>query len=170
MGTIKMIFIDYKADIISGKSLANIQIGKNIEEYLQYIHTYRIKFEIKKYNENKKNEIHSYLINENILVNTFPNGKILNISALNYYEGTLNKKIKSGMTVKQIKNNSENQRINNGCLFINNDYGFCYCLPSPYNEITDNIKNLPNNLVLNEIVVDNLEWWFKPNLIPEYAK
>jgi hypothetical protein len=165
-----MITIDYKANIISGKSLANIQIGNNIEEYLEYVYTYGINIEIKKYNENKRNEIHSYLINKNLLVNTFPNGNIINITSLNSYEGTLNKKIKSGMTFEQIKNSSKNQIVMNGCLFINNDYGFCYCLPSPYDEIADAIKQIPNGLILNKIMIDNLIWWFKPSLTPEYAK
>lgn len=161
---------DYKADIVSGKSLGNFQIGENINDYLPCIYEQGIKLNIKKYNENQKNEIHSYLIDNNFKINTLPNGYIINITSINSYKGTLNKIIKSGITVEQIKIVTEKQTINNGCLFLNGDYGFCYILPTPYDEIGDTINQLPNDLILNEICVGNFFWWFDHNLIPEYAK
>ena len=45
-------------------------------------------------------------------------------------------------------------------LFVNQDYGFCFVLPYPYNDI-DYISHLPKDLVLKEFMVGRFEKWFR---------
>ena len=49
--------------------------------------------------------------------------------------------------------------IKNGSLVIDQDYGMIITLPSPYDEIADNLKDIPLNLILNEIYVGNFDSW-----------
>ena len=49
--------------------------------------------------------------------------------------------------------------IKNGSLVIDQDYGMIITLPSPYDEIADYLKDIPLNLILNEIYVGNFDSW-----------
>ena len=162
--------IDYKAKIISGKSLVGLEIDTNINKYLNELYSRNISVINKVYNEGKKNEIHHYIINDNVKVNTLSDGSVLNITCVNSLETKFNNDLYSGISVKELKKKTEKQSILHGSLFLNGDYGICYVLPSPYDEIGDSINHLPDSLVLNEICVGNFSWWFKPELTPDYAK
>lgn len=162
--------INYTDKIDSGKSLAGFELGKNINEYIGDLYQDKIKLEIKVYNKNKKNEVHHYIIDNNLKINTLKNGEILNIACTNFYYGKYEEKLYLGITTQEIKNKTNKQSIMNGGLFVNGDYGFCFMLPQPYDEIADSIDNIPNDLILNEICVGDFIWWFKPELTPDYAK
>ncbi|WP_281323356.1 hypothetical protein [Flavobacterium aestivum] len=162
--------IDYKAKVISGKSLIGIEIGSNINNYLTELYSKNVSVAIKIYNENKKNELHNYIINGNVKINTLNDGSILNITCMNSLETKFNDDLYSGITVVELKKKTEKQSILHGSLFLNGDYGICYVLPSPYDEIGDTINHLPDSLVLNEVCIGDFSWWFKPELTPDYAK
>ena len=49
--------------------------------------------------------------------------------------------------------------IKNGSLIVNEDFGMCITLPSPFDEIADNLKDIPLDLPLNEICVGNFDSW-----------
>jgi hypothetical protein len=162
--------VNYNEEIISAKSLAGFELSKNINDYLLDIYQNNISVEIKIYNQDKKNEIHHYNIDNNIKINTLKIGKILNISCMNTYNGKYHEKLHSGITIQEVKEKTETQNIMNGGLFVDRDFGFCFMLPHPYDEIADSINNIPDNLILNEICVGEFDWWFNPELTPDYAK
>jgi hypothetical protein len=162
--------IDYKAEIIPGKSLVGMEIDANINDYINEIYLKNIPVVIKIYNENKKNEIHHYIINDNIKVNTLKDGYILNITCVDSLESKFDNNLYSGISVKELKRKTKKQSILHGSLFLNGDYGICYVLPPPYDEIGDSIHHLPDSLILNEICIGDFSWWFRPELTPDYAK
>ncbi|BFT81930.1 hypothetical protein [Enterobacter pseudoroggenkampii] len=51
------------------------------------------------------------------------------------------------------------QRIFNGFIIINDDFGFSFELPALYDEIADSIAHVPLDLAFNEIrVADYSDW------------
>ena len=56
-------------------------------------------------------------------------------------------------------NLTNKQWIKFGALVIDQDYGMIITLPSPYDEIADYLKDIPLNLILNEIYVGNFDSW-----------
>lgn len=63
------------------------------------------------------------------------------------------------MPFDQIKKLTERQRIFNGVIILNEDFGFCYVLPTPYDEIADSIENIPPTLTLDEIYISDFSSW-----------
>jgi len=51
------------------------------------------------------------------------------------------------------------QRIFNGSLIIDDDFGFSFVIPSPYDEIADVIDHMPPDLILNEMYVADFSSW-----------
>jgi hypothetical protein len=157
-------------EIVSGKSVAGIEIGENISKYLEDIYDGKYNVESIRYN-NPNGVFHSYNINMDLItINTLESGEIISITCNQEYSGKYRNQLHTGMSVENIIKNSNKQLILHGCLIVNNDFGFYFILPSPYDEIADNITQLPKDLVLNYIHVENIEWWIKPDLTPDYAK
>lgn len=46
------------------------------------------------------------------------------------------------MRFDQIKKLTKRQRIFNGIIILTEDFGLCYVLPAPYDEIADSIENI----------------------------
>lgn len=63
------------------------------------------------------------------------------------------------MAFSQIKKLTARQRIFNGSLIIDEDFGFSYVLPSPYDEIADSIEDIPLDLQLDEIYISDFSSW-----------
>lgn len=43
------------------------------------------------------------------------------------------------------------QKIYNGSIVINDDFGISFILPCPYDEIADSINDIPGGVIINEI-------------------
>ena len=112
------------------------------------------------FSKGKSNEIHRYIINKNIKINTSEKGEILNISCTNTYYGKYKDILYLGITVQEVISKTDKQVIMFDSLFVNQDYGFCFVLPYPYNDI-DYISYLPKDLVLKEFTVGRFEKWFR---------
>lgn len=112
------------------------------------------------FSKGKSNEIHRYIINKNIKINTSEKGEILNISCTNTYYGKYKDILYLGITVQEVISKTDKQVIMFDSLFVNQDYGFCFVLPYPYNDI-DYISHLPKDLVLKEFIVGRFEKWFR---------
>ena len=112
------------------------------------------------FSKGKSNEIHRYIINKNIKINTSEKGEILNISCTNTYYGKYKDILYLGITVQEVISKTDKQVIMFDSLFVNQDYGFCFVLPYPYNDI-DYIFHLPKDLVLKEFMVGRFEKWFR---------
>ncbi len=56
---------------------------------------------------------------------------------------------------------SKRQRIFNGSLILEEDFGISYVIPSPFDEIADSIQDIPANLRLDEIYISDFSSWVK---------
>ncbi|WP_345830346.1 hypothetical protein AAGR22_03660 [Erwinia sp. HDF1-3R] len=61
--------------------------------------------------------------------------------------------------MKEVIASNEKQRIFNGSVIIDDDFGFSLILPSPYDEIGDSIENIPSDLIFKEIYVSDFSSW-----------
>ena len=111
--------INFNADIISYKSIGNIEIGRNVEFYIDELYK---NFDVKET---------QYVVSKSVEKDEIR------------YEYSLTNK----------------QWIKFGALVIDQDYGMIITLPSPYDEIADYLKDIPLNLILNEIYVGNFDSW-----------
>lgn len=63
------------------------------------------------------------------------------------------------MSVIDIIKLTTSQKIYNGSIIINDDFGVSFILPSPYDEISDAINHIPSGLIINEIFVSDFSFW-----------
>ncbi|HGB5613260.1 TPA: hypothetical protein ACIVSE_004570, partial [Salmonella enterica subsp. enterica serovar Javiana] len=61
--------------------------------------------------------------------------------------------------IGEIKKLTYRQRIFNGSIIIDEDFGFLFILPSPFDEIADSIDSIPSDLKLNEIYIGDYSFW-----------
>ncbi len=159
--------IDYKKEIVPFESIGGILLSENINNYITDLYKH-CEVVVKEFNNGGVN-FFTYSIDDCIVISTLEDGEIISIIANENYKGSyLN--FHTGMTVKEIKKYADELNVMNGCLIINKNYGFAFLLPTPYNEIADYPKHLPDNLVLKEIFLFDFTWWYQPELTPDYAK
>jgi hypothetical protein len=151
--------MNINADIISGKSIADIEIGQSIDSYLPAIYKDNRKVELNVY-DNPGIKLHSYRIDDGLItINADENGTILNLSCRYPYKGKYQGKLYPGMTIAQIIAATQKQLLIHGYLVVDGDFGFCFNLPHPYDDDHDYISQLPGDLILGEVYVKDREWW-----------
>ncbi|BEU74686.1 hypothetical protein MAFF211271_42410 (plasmid) [Ralstonia syzygii subsp. indonesiensis] len=153
--------IDFGADIVSGKSVGNIVLGDNVSEYLEEMYS-RYHVTVKEYHLPDGAARFAYHLDETLTVVTLPTGSIFSIGCNEKYRGRCNGCIYPGQTMGDVIKVTERQRIFNGCLVTNDDFGFSFVLPQPYDEIADTIGDIPLDLGLEEIYVSDFSAW-NPN-------
>ena len=79
--------MNYNDEIKSGTSVAGFDIGENINLYLPHLYLQEVEVDRVIFSKGKSNEIHRYIIDKNIKINTSEKGEILNISCTNTYYG-----------------------------------------------------------------------------------
>ena len=79
--------MNYNDEIKSGISVAGFHIGENINSYLPHLYLQEVEVDRVIFSKGKSNEIHCYIIDKNIKINTSEKGEILNISCTNTYYG-----------------------------------------------------------------------------------
>ena len=79
--------MNYNDEIKSGTSVAGFHIGKNINSYLPHLYLQEAEVDRVIFSKGKSNEIHRYIIDKNIKINTSEKGETLNISCTNTYYG-----------------------------------------------------------------------------------
>jgi len=155
--------INFNADIISYKSIGNIEIGRNVEFYIdELFENFDVKetqYVITKASE--KDEIrYSYsLNNDTIKFSTNIDGQIIMVGCNENYRGKYKNKLYAGITMGKLINLTNKQWIRFGTLIVDKDFGIYFILPSPYDEIGDYLEDIPLNLILNEIYVGNFDSW-----------
>lgn len=151
--------MNINAEIISGKSIGDIEIGKSIDAYLPSIYQENKKVEVNVY-DNPGIKLHSYRIDDGLItINADEGGTILNVSCKSPYKGKYQGKLYPGMSVAQIVAATQKQLLIHGFLVVDNDFGFCFNLPHPYDDDLDHISELPDDLILDEVYVKDKEWW-----------
>ena len=157
--------IDFNADIISYKSLGNIEIGRDVEFYADELYeNFDVEERIweKPYNSNEVGYKLKYLYSLNngtITISTNSNGRIEELWCNQNYKGKYRNKYKNelyaGITMGELLNLTKKQLIFWGELILDDDYGMAITLPSPWDELDDYFKDIPSDLTLNEIYVGN---------------
>lgn len=151
--------MNINAEIVSGRSIGDIEIGKPIDPYLASVYQENRKVELNTY-DNPGLKLHSYRIDDGLItINADENGTILNVSCRSPYKGKYKGKLHPGMSVAQVVAATQKQLLIHGFLVVDNDYGFCFNLPSPYDDDLDHISELPDDLILEEVYVKDKEWW-----------
>ncbi|MFP1860120.1 hypothetical protein [Lonsdalea quercina] len=150
--------IDMNADIISNTSIGNIVLGENIDRYLNDIYLNHI-FRSFDYFLPDDEKRMAYVIDETITIATLSDGLIKSIGCNEKYKGCYMNSLRTGMRMTDIIKLTDNQRIFNGCIIVNDDFGLSIDLPAPYDEIADDIEHVPLELILKEIrVADYYSW------------
>ncbi|MCU1740484.1 MULTISPECIES: hypothetical protein [unclassified Pseudomonas] len=150
--------IDFTADIKSMCSIANIALEENISTYIDELYASH-KIEIKKYNLPNGEVRSAYVVDDIVTVVTLPDGKIFSIGCNRHYQGLYKGILSTGMSFAQVQKLTKRQRIFNGAIILDDDFGVSYTLPSPYDEIADSVADIPQELMLEEIYVSDFSSW-----------
>ncbi|APF89653.1 hypothetical protein HI806_25195 (plasmid) [Ralstonia solanacearum] len=150
--------IDFSAEILSGKSIGNILLGANISEYLHEMYASH-EVEVKQYRLPNGEARCSYSLGRVLTIATHPDGLIFSIGCNRGYKGRYKACLYPGQTMDEVSKATERQRIFNGSVIINDDFGFSFVLPAPYDEVADHIGDIPPGLVLDEVYVSDFSMW-----------
>jgi hypothetical protein len=157
--------IDFNADIISYKSIGNIELAHHVDYYLDEIYrnfVVKIKEYMTAFPFSEK--MYGYSLNNGTLIfSTDSDGKIISVGCNENYKGKYKNKLYAGITMRELILLTNSQRILNGTLIVNEDYGMSFTLPSPYDEIADYIEHIPLDLKLNEIYISDESFWDPKN-------
>lgn len=150
--------IDFGADIVSGRAMGNVFLGADINDYMNELYSgHKVTYFEYILPDDEKRQ--AYIIDDTMTIATLANGKIISIGCNVNYKGMYNNILQTGQTMKEIIDLTYKQRIFNGCVIINDDFGISFELPAPYDEIADSIAHVPLDLALNEIrVADYSDW------------
>lgn len=138
--------------------LGNVFLGENISKYMNELYTgFKVNYFDYFLPDDEKRL--AYIVDDTITIATIEDGTIISIGCNVSYKGRYNNILQTGQTMRQIIDLTNKQRIFNGFIIINDDFGFSFELPAPYDEIADSIAHVPLDLVLNEIrVADYSDW------------
>ncbi|WP_193159057.1 hypothetical protein [Serratia marcescens] len=150
--------IDFKARIVSGVSMGNVAINGNISLYINEMHS-RFSVKIKSYFLPDGSERKSYTVDNTLTVVTDKDGVILSLGCNAHYQGGYNGIIFPGMKIIDIIKLAKSQKIYNGSIIINDDFGVSFILPPPYDEIADAINYIPAGVIINEIFISDFSFW-----------
>lgn len=150
--------IDFNARIVSGVSMGNVALNENISLYINEMHS-RFSVKIKSRFLPDGSERNSYTVDNALTVVTDKDGVILSLGCNAHYQGGYNGIIFPGMKVIDIIKLTMSQKIYNGSIIINDDFGVSFILPPPYDEVADAISHIPGGLIINEIFVSDFSFW-----------
>ncbi|WP_416260207.1 hypothetical protein [Gibbsiella quercinecans] len=153
--------IDFNAEIMSFYSIGNILLNDNISQYIEDMYS-NFNVDIKEYLiPFPFNEINiAYVLDDGVMrVSTTQAGVIISVGCNENYKGKYKDKLYSGITMGELLDLTKSQRILNGTIIVDEDYGLSFTLPSPYDEIADYIEHIPLDLKLNEIYVSDNSFW-----------
>ncbi|NEN80817.1 hypothetical protein [Paenibacillus elgii] len=150
--------IAFNAKVISGYSMGNVVLGRNISEYIDELYS-RHKVELKGYSVPDGEVRSAYTLDSTMTIVVDSSGLIVSIGCNQGYKGRYKGCLYAGQSIRDIMGLTSRQRIFNGSLIIDDDFGFSFVIPSPYDEIADVIDHLPLDLILNEIYVADFSSW-----------
>ncbi|WP_154900348.1 hypothetical protein [Serratia ficaria] len=150
--------IDFNAEIISGVSIGNVIINDNISIYMGEMYS-RFNVEDKIFTLPDGNENISYKLDNTLTIVTDKNGVIFSLGCNVYYQGGYNGIVFPGMQVGDIIKLTKTQKIYNGSVIVNDDFGISLILPSPYDEIADTISHIPDDVKISDIFVSDYSFW-----------
>ncbi|MBH3280296.1 hypothetical protein I5N59_05925 [Serratia marcescens] len=150
--------IDFNARIVSGVSIGNVVMNENISLYINEMHS-GFSVKIKNYFLPDGSERKSYAVDNTLTVITDKDGVILSLGCNAHYQGGYDGIIFPGMKIIDIIKLTTSQKIYNGSIIINDDFGISFILPPPYDEIADAVNYIPAGVIINEIFVSDFSFW-----------
>lgn len=150
--------IDFCANIVSGVSIGGIKLGENISHYLAEMYSFH-RVSSMEYKLPDGSSRFSYTLDGVVTVTTLSDGGIFSVGCNSQYKGRYNACLYPGQTMSEVLKLTERQRIFNGNLIVNEDFGFLFVLPPPYDEFADGVGNIPIGLVLDEVYVSDFSAW-----------
>ena len=150
--------IDFNARIVSGASIDNIILNENISLYINEMYS-RFSITVKKHFLPDGSERKSYTVDNTLTVVTDKDGVILSLGCNAHYQGGYNGIIFPGMKIIDIIKLTTSQKIYNGSIIINDDFGISFILPPPSDEIADAINYIPAGVIINEIFISDFSFW-----------
>ncbi len=150
--------IDFNAEIVSGISIGNVVINENISSYINEIYS-GFSVEVKSYCLPDGEEKKSYKIDNTLTIATDKDGVIFSLGCNERYQGGYKGAIFTGMKVMDVIKLTKTQKLYNGSIIINDDFGISLILPPPYDEIADTIKHIPGDIEINEFFVSDFSFW-----------
>ncbi|MBS9423932.1 hypothetical protein [Photorhabdus caribbeanensis] len=150
--------LNFSAEIISCHSIGNVLLNNNISDYTNEIYS-DFSVEYKEYCLPDNSKRYAYILNKTLTISTNSNGIIFSIGCNQNYKGLYKNHLYAGQSMGDVINLTKRQRIFNGSIIIDDDFGFLFVLPSPFDEIADNISNIPLDLELNEIYIGDYSSW-----------
>ncbi|MDR9857353.1 hypothetical protein RJP21_27540 [Paenibacillus sp. VCA1] len=150
--------IDFNAEIISGYSMGNVVLGRNISEYIDELYS-RHRAQLKEYSVPDDEVRSAYTLDGTMTIVVDSNGLIASIGCNQNYTGRYRERLYAGQSMRDIIGLTSRQRIFNGSLIIDDDFGFSFVIPSPYDEIADAMEHMPLDLIFNEIYVADFSSW-----------
>ncbi|HGM6735706.1 TPA: hypothetical protein ACKQB8_002151 [Serratia marcescens] len=90
---------------------------------------------------------------------TDKDGVIFSLGCNERYKGGYKGIIFTGMKVMDVIKLTKTQKLYNGSIIINDDFGISLILPPPYDEIADTIKHIPEDIEINEFFVSDFSFW-----------
>lgn len=150
--------IDFKADILSCYSIGGVLLGANVDAYKDEMHA-RFEVHKKEYFLPDNTKRISYFLDGTMSISTLSDGVIFSLGCNESYKGLYRGRLHAGQTMGRIRELTSKQRIFNGSIIVDDDFGVSFVLPAPYDEIADGINDVPSELVISEIyVADFLSW------------
>lgn len=134
--------------------MGNIQIGDNVKNYTNDFNFDHNIVEFSYFLPDGEERL-AYNVDDVLTIATLLNGEIISLGCNEKYKGKYKNKLYAGITMGELISLTGTQRILNGTLIVDDDYGISFILPSPYDEIADYVKDIPLDLRLNEIYVSD---------------
>lgn len=153
--------IDFNADIVSGHSIGNVFLNDDIGRYFSDMYSFH-HVEVKEYYIPDGTKKNAYILDDTMKIVVSQDGIIFSIGCNQEYKGLYNTALHTGQTMSEIFKFTKKQRIFNGSIIIDDDFGVSFVLPFPYDEIADAINDIPPDLVINEVYVSDYSSW-NPN-------
>ncbi|WP_018759776.1 hypothetical protein [Paenibacillus terrigena] len=154
-------WIDFDAEVISGYSLGNVVLGRNISEYIDELYS-RHRMSLKNIPFPDGEVRSAYTLDGTLTIVVDSSGLIVSIGCNQSYTGRYKECLYAGQSMRDIIGLTSRQRIFNGSLIIDDDFGFSLVIPPPYDEIADAVEHMPLDLIFNEIYVADFSSW-NPN-------
>ncbi|WP_152395856.1 hypothetical protein [Paenibacillus guangzhouensis] len=153
--------IDFNAEVISGYSMGNVVLGRNISEYIDELYS-RHRTQLKEYSVPDGKVRSAYTLDGTMTIVVDSSDLIVSIGCNQSYTGRYKGCLYAGQSMRDITRLTSRQRIFNGSLIIDDDFGFSFVIPPPYDEIADVMEHIPLDLIFSEIYVADFSSW-NPN-------
>ena len=148
-------FPDLNAEIVQGGSIGGISLGDDFYQVLD-----KIDSDFCANTFDFQNAGGKFLCCEieggAIAFSVDESGRIISIWCKKPYGGSFGGKLRPGMTAKEIFAVTSGQHEFSGYLILDGNYSVYYGMPAHYDDFEDFEKDIPDDLVFEELYVGNL--------------